>query len=70
VGGGIEVGASVSVEGGALVLRPQFGPPIVLLQPATSDPWRLEEAYVSPAGITVRGTFDATRLAEVVTGSR
>ena len=67
---GIEVGAGISVEGGALVLRPEIGPPIVLLQPATSDPWRLEEAYVSPAGITVRGTFDATRLADVVTGSK
>lgn len=66
VGGGIEVGARISVEGGALVLRPDIGPPILLLQPATSDPWRLEEAYVSPSGITVRGTVDAARLAELV----
>jgi hypothetical protein len=70
VGGGIEVGAGISVEGGALILRPQIGPPILLLQPATSDPWRLEEAYVSPTGITVRGTVDAARLAQVFTSSR
>jgi hypothetical protein len=69
-GGGIEVGAGISVEGGALVLRPQIGPPILLLQPATSDPWRLEEAYVSPNGITVRGTIDAARLAQVFAGGR
>ena len=67
--GGIEVGAAISVEGGALILRPDVGPPILLLQPATSDPWRLEEAYVSPTGITVRGTVDAARLAEAVSGS-
>jgi hypothetical protein len=70
VGGGIEVGAAISVEGGALILRPQIGPPILLLQPATSDPWRLEEAYVSPSGITVRGTVDAARLAQVFANSR
>ena len=67
---GIEVGAGISVEGGALILRPAIGPPILLLQPATSDPWRLEEAYVSPSGITVRGTVDAARLAQVFAGSR
>jgi hypothetical protein len=66
--GGFEVGAGISVEGGALVLRPQIGPPILLIQPATSDPWRLEDAYVTPSGITVRGTVDAARLAEGATG--
>ena len=65
--GGLQVGAGISVEGGALVLTPQIGPPILLIQPATSDPWRLEEAYVSPGGITVRGTVDAARLAKGVT---
>jgi hypothetical protein len=70
VGGGIEVGAGISVEGGALILRPHIGPPILLLQPATSDPWRLEEAYVSPAGIIVRGTVDASRLAQLFARSR
>ena len=67
--GGFEVGAGISVEGGALVLRPQIGPPILLIQPATSDPWRLEDAYVTPSGITVRGTVDAARLAEGATGN-
>lgn len=66
--GGIELGAGISVEGGALVLRPAIGPPILLIQPSTSDPWRLEEAYVSPSGITVRGTVDAARLAGAVSG--
>ena len=61
--GGFEVGAGISVEGGALVLRPQIGPAILLIQPATSDPWRLEEAYVSQSGITVSGTVDAAELA-------
>jgi hypothetical protein len=67
--GGLELGAGISVEGGALVLRPQIGQPILLIQPATSDPWRLEEAYVSPSGITVSGTVDAARLAEGATSS-
>jgi hypothetical protein len=67
--GGLEVGAGISVEGGALVLRPEVGPPIVLIQPATSDPWTLEEAYFSSNGITVRGTVDAARLAKGAAGS-
>jgi hypothetical protein len=66
--GGVEVRAWVAVEGGALTLRPDFGPAIVLLQPAASDPWRLTEAYVSPSGITVLGMVDATRLAEQMPG--
>jgi hypothetical protein len=64
--GGIEVGAGIAVEGGALVLRPAFGDPVLLLQPATSDPWRLDEAYVSPSGITVLGTVDASRIARLI----
>jgi len=60
---GLPIGADISVEGGALVLQPQIGPQIVLVQPATSDPWRLEDAYVTKSGITVRGRVDATRLA-------
>lgn len=70
---GIEVGAAIAVEGGALTLRPEQGVPIVLLQPAASDPWRLTEAYVSAAGVTVLGVIDAARLAERLpglTGSR
>lgn len=67
---GIEIGAGIAVEGGALVLRPGIGAPILLLQPNTSDPWRLSEAYVSPSGITVRGTVDASRIAGAVTGAK
>jgi len=67
--GGIEVGARISVEGGALVLRPTLGGPVLLLQPASSDPWQLDEAYVSPDGITVRGTVDARRIAGQVSNS-
>ena len=61
---GTEVRARVDVLGGALVLQPQAGPPMLLLQPAPSDPWRLSEAYVSSSGITVNGIVDATRLAQ------
>jgi hypothetical protein len=60
---GVEVGAGISVEGGALVLRPGIGGPILLFQPNPSDPWRLSEAYVSSSGITVRGTVNASRIA-------
>jgi hypothetical protein len=63
---GLSIDAGISVDGGALVLTPTVGDPILLLQPATSDPWRLDEAFVSPSGITVRGTVDATKLAKAV----
>jgi hypothetical protein len=63
---GVEVRAGISVEGGALVLRPGIGGPILLFQPNPSDPWRLSEAYVSPSGITVRGTIDASRIASQI----
>lgn len=66
---GVEVRAGIAVEGGALVLRPQLGDPVLLLQPAASDPWQLEEAYVSSSGITVRGTVDASRFAAEMTDS-
>jgi hypothetical protein len=66
---GLQIGAGISVEGGALVLTPQIGPQVVLIQPAPSDPWQLQEAYVSPSGITVRGTVDAARLAKEATSS-
>jgi hypothetical protein len=64
---GISVNAGISVEGGALVLRPAIGDPILLIQPQTSDPWQLDEAFVTPSGITVRGTVDAARFADAVT---
>jgi hypothetical protein len=62
--GGVETGARADVQGGALVLDPDIGPPVVLLQPAPTDPWRLSEAYVTSTGIAVSGVVDATRLTE------
>ncbi len=59
---GLETVAGIAVQGGALVLAPEVGPPVLLLQPAPSDPWRLSEAFVSPSGVTVRGVLDATEL--------
>jgi hypothetical protein len=64
---GVSMTAGIGVEGGALVLRPPVGDPILLLQPAPSDPWRLDEAYVTATGITVRGTVDSTRFAPGMT---
>ena len=61
---GIETGARANVQGGALVLDLDIGPPVVLLQPAPTDPWRLSEAYVTRTGIAVTGVVDATRLTE------
>jgi len=66
---GLQIGASISVQGGALVLQPEIGPPILLIQPASSDPWQLDDAFVSRTGITVRGTVDANRLAKDATSS-
>jgi hypothetical protein len=67
--GGLETGARVDVAGGALVLTPEVGPPVVLLQPAPPDPWRLTEAYVTADGITVNGVVDAQRLTEHLPGA-
>ena len=36
---------------------------LVLLQPAPSDPFRLEEAWITGDGMNVRGTVDMQRLA-------
>ena len=61
---GVESTARLSVNGGALVLDPGVGGAIVLLQPAPSDPWSLQEAWVSADGLNVRGVVDFTRLAK------
>ncbi|MDQ3937134.1 MAG: hypothetical protein M3253_00460 [Chloroflexota bacterium] len=66
--GGFETRATIGVDGGALVLRPQVGPPVLLLQPAPSDPWRLTEAALSRDGLVVSGVVDAAALAEVARG--
>jgi hypothetical protein len=63
---GIESDAKLAVSGGALVLDPGVGGPIVLLQPAPSDPWQLKEAWVSADGLNVRAVVDMTELVERV----
>ena len=66
---GVEATARLAVTGGALVLDPGVGSAIVLLQPAPSDPWQLQEAWVTADGLNVRATVDVTRLAADITGS-
>lgn len=60
--GGVETQAAIAVRGGALVLSPEIGPAVLLLQPAPSDPWRLSDAWVASSGVTVSGVFDATSM--------
>lgn len=67
--GGFEAQARLEVRGGALVLFPGTGEAgVPLLQPAPSDAWQLEEAWISDGGLNVRGLVDTTRLAHQVTG--
>lgn len=66
---GVAATARLAVTGGALVLDPGVGSGIVLLQPAPSDPWQLQEAWVAADGLNVRATVDVTRLASSITGS-
>jgi hypothetical protein len=65
---GIGADGRLEVRGGALVLltgTDNGGVP--LIQPAPSDPWQLEEAWVSDDGLNVRGVVDTRRLAEDLT---
>jgi len=64
---GIQANAKLAVSGGALVLDPGVGPALVLLQPAPSDPWQLQEAWVSADGLNVRATVDMARLTRNIT---
>ena len=65
---GVEAQARLEVRGGALVLFPGSGDGgVPLLQPAPSDPWQLEEVWISDNGLNVRGVVDTTRLAEQLT---
>ena len=61
---GNKADARLAVTGGALVLDPGTGGSIVLFQPAPSEPWTLEEAWVSESGLNVRATVDIQRLAK------
>jgi hypothetical protein len=65
---GIDSAAQLSVVGGALVLDPGVGGKIVLLQPAPSDPWQLQEAWISADGLNVRAVVDIARLTRNLTG--
>ncbi len=66
---GVEAEARLAVQGGALLLDPGVGVAVVLLQPAPSDPWTLNEAWISPEGLNVRGTVDMQRLAAGLDGA-
>jgi hypothetical protein len=59
---GRQAQAGLRVAGGALLLEPDIGGSIVLLQPAPSDPWQLEEAWVSDGGLNLRGQVDVAEL--------
>ena len=65
---GVESDARLEVRGGALVLLPGTGTGgVPLIQPAPSDAWQLDEAWISDSGLNVRGTVDTTRLAAAIT---
>ena len=59
---GLEADARIAVRGGALLLQPGSGGAIVLLQPATSDPWSLTDAWISERGLNISGTVNVSRL--------
>ena len=65
---GVESRAGIAVQGGALVLEPERGQPVLLLQPVPADPWRLTEAWVDGDGIAIRGVVDAARVARRLPG--
>jgi hypothetical protein len=66
---GTQTEAQLVVRGGALVLLPGTGTGgVALIQPAPSDAWRLEEAWISDEGLNVRGVVDTTVLANEVGG--
>ncbi len=64
---GVEAQARLEVRGGALVLFPGTGGGVPLLQPAPSEAWQLEEAWISDNGLNLRGVVDTTRLAAEAT---
>ena len=65
---GVTAAAQLQVRGGALVLFPGSGSGgVPLIQPAPSDGWALQEAWISDDGLNIRGVVDTTRLAAQVT---
>ncbi|HWH23673.1 MAG TPA: LmeA family phospholipid-binding protein [Candidatus Limnocylindria bacterium] len=65
--GGVKLGAEVAVRGGALVLQPDNGPQVLLLQPAPAEPWRLSEVWIGSDGVNIRGVVDTQRLTNRLT---
>jgi hypothetical protein len=64
---GVTADAQLQVRGGALVMALGSGLPTVpLIQPAPSDPWQLDEAWISDDGLNIRGTVNTTKLANQV----
>ena len=60
--------AQLQVRGGALVLFPGSGSGgVPLIQPAPSDGWAPQEAWISDDGLNVRGVVNTTDLAAQVT---
>lgn len=54
--------ARISVRGGALLLEPQSGGVVLLVQSEPSDPWTLRESWISDRGLNIAGTVDMRRL--------
>jgi hypothetical protein len=65
---GIEADARLLVRGGALLIDPGVGGPQVLLQPKTSDPWRLTDVWFSEGGMNLAGTVDVAEIARDLAG--
>ncbi len=65
---GLEATSQLRVTGGALLLEPEIGGQIVLIQPAPSDAWQLQEAWVTAEGLNLRGEVDVTSLVEEMGG--
>jgi hypothetical protein len=61
---GISAEGSLRVAGGALLLETAILEPLVLLAPAPSESWRLEDVTVASTGMTVDVIVDAAALAK------
>ena len=66
--GGTSVDVDLRVDGDALILDRPGAPPTVLLSPAPSESWRLEDVRVSEDGLRLDLTVDARELADEVAG--
>ncbi|MBA3307368.1 MAG: hypothetical protein H0T04_01645 [Chloroflexi bacterium] len=64
--GGQTTQAQVRVTGEALLLEMADAEPVVLLAPAPSESWRLQDVRVTPEGMVVELTVDLRGLAAEV----